>query len=57
MPRGFIAVVPRGPLTDHLIVHLLEGDREYPALRRAFASGSYTVFEVTPQPPASAGTR
>lgn len=45
--------VPRGPLTDHLIVHLLEGDREYPALRRAFASGGWTVFEVAPQPVAS----
>ena len=45
--------VPRGPLTDHLIVHLLEGDREYPALRRAFTSGGWTVFEVPPQPVAS----
>ncbi len=45
--------VPRGPLTDHLIVHLLEGDREYSAFRRAFTSGGWTVFEVRPQPVAS----
>ena len=41
--------VPRGPLTNHLIVHLLERDRDYPALRRAFTAGGYTVYEVAPQ--------
>ena len=41
--------VPRGPLTDHLIVHLIDGDREYPALRRVLESGGYTVFEVGPE--------
>jgi len=38
--------VPRGPLTDHLIVHLLEGDPSYPGLRRALQVGGYVVFEV-----------
>ena len=38
--------VPRGPLTDHLIVHLIEGDPGYPGLRRALQVGGYTVFEV-----------
>jgi hypothetical protein len=38
--------VPRGPLTDHLIVHLLEGDTTYAGLRRVFASGGQAVIEV-----------
>jgi asparagine N-glycosylation enzyme membrane subunit Stt3 len=38
--------VPRGPLTDHMIVHLFERDAEYPGLRRAVEVGGFTVFEV-----------
>ncbi len=42
--------VPRGPLTDHLIVRLIEGEPSYPGLRRAFEAGGLTVFEFTPAP-------
>ena len=38
--------VPRGPLTDHLIVHLIEGERTYPRLRRVLEAGGYTEFEI-----------
>jgi asparagine N-glycosylation enzyme membrane subunit Stt3 len=40
--------VPRGPLTNHLIVHLIEGDPAYPWLRRALVAGGYAVFEIVP---------
>jgi hypothetical protein len=51
--------VPRGPLTDHLIVHLIEGDSTYTGLRRALKVGGYTVFEVLlpPAPSTGAGRR
>jgi len=50
--------IPRGPLTDRLIVHLIEGDREYPNLKRVLESGGYTVFEVTSvSAPTAAATR
>jgi hypothetical protein len=39
--------VPRGPMTDHLILRLIDGDVTYPGFRRALEAGGFTVFEVT----------
>lgn len=37
-----------GPMTNHVIVHLIEGDIAYPGLRGAFEAGPFTVIEVEP---------
>jgi len=37
-----------GPLTDHVIVHLVANDLDYPAFRRAFTAGPFQVYEVVP---------
>jgi hypothetical protein len=37
-------------LLDHVVVHLVANDLDYPAFRRAFTAGGFQVYEVVPAP-------
>jgi hypothetical protein len=39
-----------GPQTDHVILHLMLGDRAFPEFREVFEAGGYRVFQVAARP-------
>jgi hypothetical protein len=39
-----------GSLMDHVIIHLVANDLDYPAFRRAFTAGGFQVYEVVAAP-------